>query len=75
MVQISKYEQDKKMPESINSVLNSTQTDIIDKQVEITLPYSLIGIESGTRMQIAIRESDSSFDNDSYFPQVFFIVK
>ena len=69
------YEQDKKMPKSINSVLNSTQMDITGKQVEITLPYSLIGIESGTRMQIAIRESDSSYDNESYFPQVFFIVK
>lgn len=69
------YEQDKKMPKSINSALNATQEDITGKQVEITLPYSAIGIESGTRMRIWIRESDSSFDDESYFPQVFFIVK
>lgn len=72
---LSKYEQDKKMPKSINSTLNSTQKDITGKQVEITIPYSEIGIKSGTRMFISIRESDSSFDDKSYFPRVFFIVK
>ncbi len=70
-----KYEQDKKNPESINSILNSTQKDITGKEVEITLPYSLMNIQSGDRIQIAIRESDSSFDDESYFPQVLFIVK
>ena len=69
------YEQDKKMPKNINSALESTQKDITGKQVEITLPYSLIGIKSGSRIRISIRESDSSFDDKSYFPQVFLIIK
>ena len=72
---IYEYEQDKKMPTNINNVLDSTQKDISGKEVEIILPYSEIGIKSGSRIRIAIRESDSSFDNNSYFPQVFFIVK
>jgi len=72
---LSQYEQDKKMPKSLNSTLDSTQKDITGKQVEITIPYSEIGIKSGTRMRISIRESDSSYDDASYFPQVFFIVK
>ena len=63
------------MPENINNALESTQNDITGKQVEITLPYSAIGIKSGGRMRIAIRESDSSFDDKSYFPMVFFIIK
>ena len=70
-----KYEQDKKMPKNINSALESTQKDITGKQVEITLPYSLIGIKPGSRIRISIRESDSSFDDKSYFPQVFLIIK
>ncbi len=70
-----KYEQDKKNPKNINSALESTQKDITGKQVEITLPYSLIGIKSGSRTRISIRESDSSFDDKSYFPQVFLIIK
>ena len=70
-----KYKQDKKMPESINSALESTQKDINGKEVEITIPYSEIGIKPGTRMRIAIRESDGPFTDDSYFPEVFFIVK
>jgi len=69
------YEQDKKSPKSLNSSLDSTQKDITGKEVEITLPYSLLGIQSGTRMMISIRESDSTFDDASYFPQVYFIVK
>jgi len=72
---LSKYEQDKKMPQAINSTLSSTQKEITGKEVEITVPYSEIGIKSGTRMMISIRESDSTFDDASYFPQVFFIVK
>lgn len=72
---INEYEQDKKMPKNINSTLNSTQKDITGKKVEIILPYSEIGIASGDRIRIAIRESDSSFDDKSYFPEVFFIVK
>ena len=72
---IYEYEQDKKMPKNTNNVLEAVQKDITGKQVEITIPYSLIGIRSGGRMRIAIRESDSSFDNESYFPDVFFIIK
>jgi hypothetical protein len=72
---IYEYEQDKKMPKNTNSALESTQKDITGKQVEITLPYSEIGIKSGGRMRISIRESDSSFDDKSYFPEVFFIIK
>ncbi|MBN2103394.1 hypothetical protein JW835_05060 [bacterium] len=72
---LCQYEQDKKMPKNINSTLNSVQKDITGKEVEITLPYSAIGIQSGVRMRIAIRESDSSYDDKSYFPEVFFIVK
>ena len=70
-----KYEQDKKMPETVNSPLESTQEAIIGKEVSITLPYSAMGIKSGGRMRIAIRESDGPYNDDSYFPQVFFIVK
>ena len=69
------YEQDKKIPENINSAIDAVQKDIAGKQVEITLPYSEIGIKSGGRMRIAIRESDSTYDDKSYFPQVFFIIK
>jgi len=72
---VYEYEQDKKMPKNTNNALNSTQKDITGKEVEITLPYSVIGIKPGGRMRIAIRESDSSFDDNSYFPQVFFIIK
>jgi hypothetical protein len=72
---IYRYAQDEKLPKSINDAIHSTQKDIVGKQVEITLPYSLIGIKPGGRMQIAIRESDSSFDDKSYFPQVFFMIK
>ncbi|MEJ2628024.1 MAG: hypothetical protein P8078_05675, partial [bacterium] len=72
---IYEYEQDKKMPKNTVSALNSTQKAITGKQVEITLPYSMIGIKSGDRILIAIRESDSYFDDRSYFPEVFFIVK
>lgn len=73
--QLSKYEQGKKSSQRVNSSLSSTQKDITGKKVEITLPYSLLGIKSGTRMMISIRESDSTYDDASYFPQVFFIVK
>ena len=43
---LSKYKQDKKMPESVNSVLDSIQKDITGKQVEITLPYTLIDLQT-----------------------------
>jgi len=72
---IYEYEQAKKMPKNTNNALEATEKDIAGKQVEITLPYSEIGIKSGGRMRISIRESDSSFDDKSYFPQVFFIIK
>ncbi len=72
---IYQYEQDKKMPKSINDAIHSTQKDITGNQVEISLPYSLIGIKPGGRMRIAIRECDSSFDDQSYFPPVFFMIK
>jgi hypothetical protein len=72
---IYRYAQGEKMPKSINDAIQSTQKDIAGKQVEITLPYSAIGIKSGGRMRIAIRESDSSFDDASYFPPVFFMIK
>ncbi|MBN1780363.1 hypothetical protein JW948_04500 [bacterium] len=72
---IYKYKQDEKMPENINNVLESTQGDITGKQLEITLPYSSIGIKSGSRIRMSIRESDGPFNDASYFPQVFFIVK
>jgi hypothetical protein len=70
-----RYNQDKKQPENINNALEVTQNDITGKEVAITLPYSEIGIKSGDRIRISIRESDSTFDDASYFPQVFFIVK
>ena len=63
------------MPKNINNALESTQKDITGKEIEITLPYSKIGIKSGGRMRISTRESDSTFDDKSYFPQVFFIIK
>jgi hypothetical protein len=72
---IYEYEQDQKMPKNTASALNSTQEAITGKKVEITLPYSMIGIKSGDRTRISIRESDSYFDDRSYFPEVFFIVK
>lgn len=72
---LGKYAQDKKMPENINNVLDCIQNDIEGKEVSVTIPYDLISIRSGTRMMISIRESDGSFDNGSYFPEVFFIVK
>ncbi|MFC1569307.1 hypothetical protein ACFL4L_03665 [bacterium] len=72
---IYEYEQDKKMPKNINNPLRAVQKDITGKEVEIVLPYSEIGIKSGGRIRISIRESDSTFDNNSYFPQVFFIIK
>jgi hypothetical protein len=72
---IYRYAQDEKMPKSINDAIHSTQKDIAGKQVEITLPYALIGIKPAGRMRIAIRESDSSFDDASYFPLVFFMIK
>ncbi|MCK5147346.1 hypothetical protein KAR48_11355 [bacterium] len=72
---VYEYEQDKKMPKNTNNALDSTQKDITGKLVEITIPYSTVGIKSGGRMRIAIRESDSSFDDNSYFPEVFFIIK
>jgi len=72
---IYKYEQDKKMPKSINNAIESTQKEITGKTVEITLPYSEIGIKSGSRIRMFIRESDSTFDDSSYFPQVFLIIK
>lgn len=72
---LSQYEQDKKMPKAINSILESTQKEITGKQIEITIPYSEVGFKSGGRARIAIRESDSSFDDASYFPLVFFIIK
>ena len=72
---INKYEQDKKMPKNIVGALNSTQKEITGKKVEVTLPYSMIDIKSGDRIRISIRESDSYFNDQSYFPEVFFIVK
>jgi hypothetical protein len=72
---IYKYEQNKKMPKNTNNALESTQKDITGKKVEITLPYSEIGIKSGSRIRMSIRESDSTFDDSSYFPQVFLIIK
>jgi len=72
---INKYKQNEKMPENINNALDSIQKEITGKTVEITLPYSEIGIKSGSRIRISIRESDSTFDDSSYFPQVFLIIK
>lgn len=72
---IYKYEQDKKIPKNMNNALESTQKDITGKKVEITLPYSVIGIQSGKRIRMSIRESDSTYDDSSYFPQVFLIIK
>jgi hypothetical protein len=70
-----KYEQDKKMPKNINSALESTQKDITGKQIEITIPYSLVGIKSGGRMRVSVRESDGPYSENSYFPDIFFIIK
>ncbi|MBN2414665.1 hypothetical protein JXO52_02435 [bacterium] len=69
------YAQDEKMPKNINNVLDCIQDDISGKDVTVTIPYDLIGIRSGTRMMLSIRESDGPFNDDSYFPEVFFIVK
>ena len=63
------------MPPVINSVLESTQNEITGKQIEITVPYSEIGFKSGGRARIEIRESDSTFDDASYFPMIFFMIK
>ncbi len=72
---INQYEQDEKMPKNIKSALESTQGDITGKEVSVTIPYEEIGIKSGKRIRISIRESDSTYNDASYFPQVFFIVK
>ena len=72
---VSQYEQDQKSPKSVSSALEHVQNEITGKTVEVTIPYSEIGIKSGNRIRILIRESDSTFNDASYFPDVFFIVK
>ena len=63
------------MPKNINNPLESIQKDIFGKKVEITIPYAKVGFKSGGRARIVIRESDGPFTDESYFPEIFFIIK
>jgi len=69
------YEQGKKSPKRNRSSLESTQKEITDKEIEIKFPYSDIGATSGQTIRVVIRESDSFFNEESYFPEVLFTLK
>ena len=69
------YEQGKKSPKRNRSSLESTQKAITDKEIEIEFPYRDIGVSSGQSIRMVIRESDSFFNDESYFPEVLFTLK
>ena len=69
------YEQGKKSPKRNRSSLESTQKEITDKEIEIKFPYSDIGVASGQTIRVVIRENDSFFNDESYFPEVLFTLK
>ncbi|MFC2169887.1 hypothetical protein ACFLRM_04915, partial [Acidobacteriota bacterium] len=70
-----KYEEGTKSTKNIRNTLKSTQKDITEKQVEISFPYTEIGVVPGQVIRIAIREADSYFNDKSYFPEILFTIK
>ncbi len=53
----------------------SPRKDIKGNKAVFTIPYSEIGAASGKTVRIVIRESDSSFDEKSFFPDILFTLK
>ncbi len=69
------YEQGSKSTKDLRSSLESTQKDIVGKRIELVFPYTEIGVKPGQKVRIALRESDSSFNDDSYFPEILLTLK
>lgn len=44
-------------------------------KIEGAVPYEKIGVKSGQTIRVVLRESDGGFDDKSYFPDVWLILK
>lgn len=44
-------------------------------KIEGTVPYEKIGVKAGQTIRVVLRESDAGFDDKSYFPDVWLILK
>jgi hypothetical protein len=44
-------------------------------KIEGSVPYEKIGVKSGQTIRVVLRESDGGYDDKSYFPDVWLILK
>ncbi len=53
----------------------SPRTEITGSEVAVRIPYAELGVSSGQALRLAIREADSTYDAESFFPEVVLTLK
>lgn len=61
--------------DSLDHFWDLPKVPLQENKIEGTIPYEKIGVKSGQTIRVVLRESDGGFDEKSYFPDVWLILK